>query len=72
MTGYFWINVCPECNVKLIIKYSDKPNGGLSMREECPVCEGSASAHAIAGDELPDSEIPFLRFMKGKSPTPDK
>jgi hypothetical protein len=46
----------------------------MGERWMCPVCEKDSKngyKHLFEGEQLlPDSEIPFLRFMKGKSPNP--
>ena len=64
---------CTLCHVLM------KPLNGMY---ECPVCEGDNNRNTENGykhlwtDEfpesklIPESDIPFLRFMKGKSPNP--
>jgi len=57
---------CDDCHVWLILY--------MGERWMCPVCEKDSKngyKHLFEGEQLlPDSEIPFLRFMKGKSPNP--
>jgi len=57
---------CDDCHVWLILY--------LGERWMCPVCEKEPKngyTHLDGSTRLVDeTEIPFLRFMKGKSPNP--
>jgi len=57
---------CDDCHVWLILY--------MGERWMCPVCEKDSKhgyKHLLGGEHtLDNSNIPFLRFMKGKSPNP--
>ena len=58
---------CDDCRVMLFLY--------MGERWLCPVCEKeppNGYRHLRDGKIIEDSNIPLLRFLKGKSPHPDK
>jgi len=58
---------CDDCNITTFLY--------MGERWLCPVCEKEPAhgyRHLTERKVLDDSNSPLLRFLKGKSPNPDK
>jgi hypothetical protein len=70
--GIFHVKVCSKCGVEPT--YAGNITDGNFSKSICPLCDDSEFIWVDNGNQtiIDRSDIPFLRFMRGKSPTPDK